>query len=103
MSTNCIICLVCIGKLCNQIFGCYIGKLVSKWIVLFVLFWYCSLRFSLSCVHSDSIRCSFPIDDDARLPAAGAHDDGLDDNDGDNNDEGDVNDERDDWHDSWYH
>ena len=39
-------------------------QLESKWITLFVLFWYCSLWFSLSWVQSDSIRCS-TIDDDA--------------------------------------
>ena len=60
-------------------------QLVSKWITLFVLFLYCSLRFSLSWVHSDSIRCSTIDDDDDA-----ADDDDMDDNNADGKYYGDI-------------
>ena len=39
MSNNCIICLVCIGKMCNQIYGCFIGRIS---IVNELYYLYCS-------------------------------------------------------------
>ena len=89
MSTNCIICLVCIGKLCNQIYGCFIGRIS---IVNELYYLYCS---DIAPSGSLSLASTQTLLDAAfllmmmlvsLLPM-------LDDNDGDNNDEGDVNDD----------
>ena len=95
MSTNCIICLVCIGKLCNQIYGCFIGRIS---IVNELYYLYCS---DIAPSGSLSLASTQTLLDAAfllmmmlvsLLPVLMMMI-WMDDNDGENNDEGDVNDD----------